>query len=119
VLIRLGRPNARTPRALRRGPTLPGAIRTHVGARLAVVEISQAARRNALTQQMALDLRDSLQGPSARDDLGCVLLHGDGPLAFCAGADISEFGERRGDPEVARQFDSVVSVQRTHLELRP
>jgi enoyl-CoA hydratase len=86
---------------------MPGSIRTHVGDRLAVVEISQPARRNALTQQMALDLRDSLQAMSARDDVGCVLLRGDGPLAFCAGADISEFGERRGDPEVARQFDAV------------
>jgi enoyl-CoA hydratase/carnithine racemase len=86
---------------------MPGAIHTHVGARLAVVEISQPNKRNALSQQMALDLRETLQALSARDDVGCVLLRGDGPLAFCAGADISEFGERRGDPDVARQFDAV------------
>jgi enoyl-CoA hydratase len=86
---------------------MTGSIRTLIDGRLAVLEISQPAKRNALTQQMALDLRDAMKALSARDDVGCVLLRGDGPLAFCAGADISEFGERRGDPEVARQFDAV------------
>jgi len=75
--------------------------------RLARVIISQPARRNALTQSMAIELRRRFDELGADGSVGCILLRGAGEQAFCAGADISEFGERRGDPAVAREFDRV------------
>jgi enoyl-CoA hydratase/carnithine racemase len=75
--------------------------------RLAWVTIAQPARRNALSQAMALELARGFQALSAREDIGCVVLQGEGEAAFCAGADITEFGTERGDPEVAKRFDAV------------
>lgn len=74
---------------------------------LARVTIAQPARRNAITQGMALELARVFDTLAADPQVRCVLLTGDGPLAFSAGADITEFGSRRGDPAMAAEFDRV------------
>jgi enoyl-CoA hydratase len=79
---------------------------THDGP-VAVVTIHQPAKRNALTQAMAVELVQVFAALKRDDALRCVILRGAGEQAFCAGADIREFGERRGDPEVAAAFDRV------------
>jgi enoyl-CoA hydratase/carnithine racemase len=82
--------------------TAPGGSR-----RLARVTIAQPARRNAISQAMARELAAVFDRIAADSSVGCVLLTGEGALAFSAGADITEFGDQRGNPEVARHFDAV------------
>jgi enoyl-CoA hydratase len=59
---------------------------------IALVTLSRAAKLNALTRAM-LDGLVALADEIERDD-ACrvVILTGDGPKAFCAGADIAEWG---------------------------
>jgi enoyl-CoA hydratase/carnithine racemase len=75
--------------------------------RLARVTIAQPARRNAITQAMARELAAVFDRIAADASVACVLLTGEGTLAFSAGADITEFGTERSNPEVARHFDNV------------
>ncbi|MBK7997842.1 MAG: enoyl-CoA hydratase/isomerase family protein, partial [Verrucomicrobia bacterium] len=49
----------------------------------------------------------------------CVVLRGEGTLAFAAGADISEFEKRRSDPDAAKAFDGVLDRALLAIEDSP
>lgn len=57
---------------------------------IAEIVISRPAVRNALDETTALALRDQLIEVAEDPVVKCVLLRGEG-VAFCAGADVSEF----------------------------
>jgi enoyl-CoA hydratase len=78
---------------------------------VAVVTIDRPEKRNALSREGWLELRDALQAIGADADVGGLLLTGAGQLAFAAGADVRELVDR--DPLVA--LDGL--VQRILLEL--
>lgn len=69
---------------------------------IARVTIANAARLNALTRAMWLDLRAAFEALGTRPDLRVVLIRGEGGKAFSAGADIAEFSATRST------FDQVV-----------
>ncbi len=80
--------------------------RPHIGyeARdgVAVITLSQPARMNAMTLDMWRDLPVKLRQADEDPDVRMITVSGAGDRAFCAGADISEFGERRtGEAAVA------------------
>jgi len=63
---------------------------------IAVVTFARPEVRNALNLPMWLALHETMMALSAEGDLRCVVLRGEGPEAFSAGADISAFAAERG-----------------------
>jgi enoyl-CoA hydratase/carnithine racemase len=60
------------------------------GARVDIV-LDRPARRNAVTQALAVELRDALLLVGADPSVGCVVLRGEGG-AFCSGMDLGAAG---------------------------
>jgi enoyl-CoA hydratase len=52
---------------------------------------------NLVNKALLRALNEALAGLEARAGLRCVILHGGSARAFCAGSDIKEFAELRGD----------------------
>jgi enoyl-CoA hydratase/carnithine racemase len=61
-----------------------------VGARVDIV-LDRPARRNAITQALAAELRDALLLVGADRSVGCIVLRGEGD-AFCSGMDLGAAG---------------------------
>ncbi|GAB4391993.1 MAG: enoyl-CoA hydratase [Kiloniellaceae bacterium] len=59
------------------------------GARIAHIRLNRPDARNALNNQMCLDLLTALRQVEAEPEVACVVIAGKGP-AFCAGADLKE-----------------------------
>lgn len=71
---------------------------------ICVLTINNEKRRNALNRAMWAAVPELITDIQARDDVNVILLRGAGDVAFCAGADISEFdAERTGD--AANEYD--------------
>ena len=52
---------------------------------------------NLVTKAMLHALNGVLSDVAARDDVRCLILHGGDARAFCAGSDVKEFDDLRGD----------------------
>ena len=65
---------------------------------IAVITLNRPERRNAINQQLLVDLYGILEAVAASDDIGAVILTGKGP-SFCAGLDLEAIGrENLFDP---------------------
>jgi len=84
-------------------------VRLERGEAVASIILDQPERHNALKfggWQRLGELAEELAGdPAAR----VVVLRGAGERAFSAGADISEFETRRSTPELAREYNAMVT----------
>lgn len=58
----------------------------------ATVTLARPEKLNALTAGMLAELETIAAGLERRDDIRVVLITGSGPKAFCAGADIADWG---------------------------
>ena len=56
---------------------------------LAIVTLNRPEKRNALSKDLCIELREVAEELDGRDDLACVLLTGAGPV-FSAGADVGQ-----------------------------
>ncbi|MCR9071657.1 MAG: enoyl-CoA hydratase-related protein [Alphaproteobacteria bacterium] len=65
------------------------------------VILNRAAKRNAISAEVASDLEGALLSLAEEPDLRVVVLSGDGP-SFCAGADVGQLSELT--PETAERF---------------
>ncbi|CAN5503553.1 enoyl-CoA hydratase [soil metagenome] len=65
-------------------------IRIDRNGRVGELVLSRPDRRNALDYATVLALVAALEDLENDDDVGAVLIHGDGP-SFCAGGDLAEF----------------------------
>jgi enoyl-CoA hydratase len=63
-----------------------------------VLTINRRERRNAVDVETAGLLLDGFRGFEADDDARVLVLTGDGPEAFCAGADLKAMAEAGPDP---------------------
>jgi len=72
---------------------MPNTTYERVGA-AAVLTITRPARRNAVDDATAGELLDAFHRFEADDDTRALVLTGEGPEAFCAGADLKAFAER-------------------------
>jgi enoyl-CoA hydratase/carnithine racemase len=59
---------------------------------VATVTLARPEKLNALTTGMLVELEAIAAGLERRDDIRVALLTGSGPKAFCAGADIADWG---------------------------
>lgn len=60
-----------------------------VSGHLATVTLNRPEKRNALSKELRVELRQVAEELDGRDDLACVLVTGAGPV-FSAGADVSQ-----------------------------
>lgn len=62
--------------------------------RIATITLTDPERRNAMSLPMREECMDALQSLEDDGNADCIIITGDGPKAFCAGADINELQER-------------------------
>jgi enoyl-CoA hydratase/carnithine racemase len=89
-------------------------IRAEVRDAVGTVEISNPARRNALSVAMMTELATALRAMDEDPDVRVVVLRGAGERAFVSGADISEFPDRRDDA-VRQAADDAATTLFTQL----
>jgi enoyl-CoA hydratase/carnithine racemase len=80
-----------------------------VDGHVATITFCNEARFNAMAYSMWLKLGDYLEDLHQRPEVRVLILRGVGEKAFVSGADISEFGEKRNDPEQVALYDRAVS----------
>ena len=65
-------------------------------------------KRNAVSLEMWEAMPKIIESFEADDSVRVVVMRGAGEKAFVSGADISEFEERRNDPEKVKQYSNVL-----------
>ncbi len=88
--------------------TTSPAILCEIAGGQARITLSNAARHNAMTLGMWQELPRAVARAVADDSVRIIVVAGAGEKAFCAGADISEFGETRStEAQIAIYNDAV------------
>jgi enoyl-CoA hydratase/carnithine racemase len=85
-------------------------IRYEASGGVARLTLDQVAKHNAMSFAMWSMLPDLVARAEADRDVRVVLVGGAGDKAFCAGADISQFGERRTDADAVAAYERAVSA---------
>lgn len=85
-----------------------GTLLWHKEGAIGWIVISNPARRNAIGADMWRAFPEAMATFDADPEVRCVVLRGEGNVAFAAGADISEFEQRRADPAAASAFDGIL-----------
>ncbi len=76
---------------------------------VAVLTINQPAKMNAMTYDMWLAVPECIARAEADRDVRVIVITGAGEKAFCAGADISQFGEKRTGEEAVKAYEMAVT----------
>ncbi len=82
---------------------------------VATITICNESRYNAMAYSMWVKLGDIMEELNEQADIRVLIVRGAGEKAFVSGADISEFGERRNDPEQVALYDQAVSRAQSAL----
>lgn len=69
--------------------------------------LDRPGRRNALNAAMWSAIPGLMESLAGRRAVRAIVIRGEGPEAFAAGADISEFGEARGNANSARSYEAL------------
>lgn len=77
---------------------------------IATLTIDQPARMNAMTFDMWASVPGLVKRAEDDRSVRVIVVTGAGDKAFCAGADISQFGERRTGEEAVRAYDRAVAA---------
>ncbi|PSC03555.1 enoyl-CoA hydratase [Alsobacter soli] len=85
-------------------------IRYHARNGVAELVIDNPARRNAMTLGMWRMLPELVARAEADRDVRVIVLAGAGDRAFCAGADISQFGQARDSEASVAAYDEAVAA---------
>lgn len=82
---------------------------------IAVLEFCQPDKRNAVSMLMWQELPKALDMVTNNECIRVLLVRGTGMVAFCAGADISEFEKTYATPESTAQYIEAVRVAQYQL----
>jgi enoyl-CoA hydratase/carnithine racemase len=74
------------------------------------ITFNNPAKRNAMSYDMWLGLDIALNDFLADNAIRVIVLKGAGDKAFVSGADISEFKEKRANPEMVAEYNKVSGV---------
>jgi enoyl-CoA hydratase/carnithine racemase len=89
---------------------MAGAVLCARDGALATVTLSNPGKLNAVDLAMWESLATTLGTLSADDEIRCVILRGDGDLAFAAGGDLEEFLTRRDTIDRAMAYHAQVGA---------
>jgi enoyl-CoA hydratase/carnithine racemase len=81
--------------------------------------LDNPARRNAIGGEMWRAIPSAMADFDADPAVRCVVLRGEGTVAFAAGADISEFEKNRSSEEGVRAYEQVVTAAHRAIEESP
>jgi enoyl-CoA hydratase len=87
---------------------MSGTIEVSIQDHVARLTLDQPSRNNALTLDMWCALPRLVASAEADPRVRLITVAGAGDAAFSAGADISEFGEKRSDPSGVARYDNAV-----------
>lgn len=73
-------------------------------------------RRNAINGEMWRAIPKAMADFDADPEIRCIVLRGEGTVAFAAGADISEFEKRRSSEGGVREYDGLVDAAQHAVE---
>jgi enoyl-CoA hydratase len=73
-------------------------------------------RRNAISADMWRAIPPAMADFDADPEIRCVVLRGEGTVAFAAGADISEFEQRRSSENAVREYEGLVDAAQHAIE---
>ena len=82
---------------------------------VARLTIDNPARRNAMTLDMWAALPELVRRAEADPEVRVILLRGAGEAAFCAGADITQFSDKRSGEARGRVYDGAVEAAQAAL----
>lgn len=82
-------------------------MKAETGDGIGWIIFNQPEKRNAVSVEMWAAVPEIMAAFEADPAVRCVVLKGAGEQAFIAGADISEFGEKRNSPEATKHYDAV------------
>lgn len=91
------------------GGRMTATIRYEATAGVARLTLDQPAKKNAMSFEMWSMLPDLVARAEADLDVRLLTVTGAGEAAFCAGADISQFGDKRTGAEATRGYDQAVA----------
>lgn len=89
------------------------------GQGLARLILNQPARLNAMSFDMWSSLPDLVARAAADGDVRAIVVEGAGERAFCSGADISQFGEKRSGQEAVQAYERAVTAGLSALSQAP
>lgn len=81
--------------------------------------LDNPARRNAIGAQMWRDIPQAVSSFNADPEVRCIVVRGAGSEAFAAGADISEFEQRRSSEADVRAYEAQIEAAHRALETSP
>ena len=79
-------------------------VRVKIEDRVATLTLNRPDRLNALNSEMAALAREALADLSSDDDVGCIVVTGEG-RAFCAGGDVSDMAAAKEMPTMEQMVD--------------
>jgi len=85
-----------------------GTVELSISGGVASLVLQQPDRMNALTFDMWRVLPQQIARAEADPDVRVLTITGAGETAFSAGADISEFGEKRTEPEAVARYNEAI-----------
>ena len=80
---------------------------------------ANSARRNAINGAMWRGIPDAIAHFNNDDEVRCIILRGEGEVAFAAGADISEFEKSRSTAEGVRAYEKAIDAAHSAIETSP
>ena len=82
---------------------------------IARLTLDQPEKLNAMSYDMWLSLAACIKRAEADEQIRVITLTGAGTKAFCAGADISQFQDKRNDPASVQAYEDAVTKAFTAL----
>lgn len=77
---------------------------------IARLRLHQPQKLNAMSYDMWSSLPDLVARAAQDDSVRAIVVEGSSPRAFCSGADISQFGEKRNDLDGANAYERAVTA---------
>ena len=87
-----------------------GQIRVSFDGAICRIVLDQPSKMNAMNFDMWSGLPDAIKRAEAEPGIRVITVEGAGDRAFCAGADISQFGDKRTGQDATRAYDAAVSA---------
>jgi enoyl-CoA hydratase/carnithine racemase len=81
--------------------------------------LDNPARRNAISGEMWRAIPRAVAELDADPAIRCIVLRGEGTVAFAAGADISEFEQRRTSAADVKSYEALMDAAHHAIENRP
>lgn len=92
-----------------------GLIRYDARDGAAILTVASPSKLNAMSLDMWASLPDLVQRAERDPSVRVIVLRGEGDKAFCAGADISQFGDKRSEADAIAEYDATVERGNTAL----